>query len=1123
MATENPNPPNLTTVLRRRAEAHPDRLALSFIRDAAHAWPDSAEAITYSALDRRARVIAAALTEAAEPGARMVLLYAPGPEYVAAFFGCLYAGMVAVPAYPPTADSRADRLLAVIDDAGAAAYLTSSDSADLCRTWLAGAGGRPHLPPIVTDILPNAPATDLPGAEGDRLAFLQYTSGSTGDPKGVMLTHANLLANAVAINAGLAIDDGDRQVSWLPPYHDMGLIAGILQPIYSGIETVLMAPATFLRDPICWLEAIDRFGGTYSGAPNFALDLCVRQANPGRLTGLDLSRVRTMYSGAEPVRPATLERFADRFAANGFRPTAFMPAYGLAESGLVVTLRTRGTGAGPATNVAAVERNTPSAYTTNGALVSVGEPVRECVVRIVDPDTTVAQPDDTVGEIWTSNPGVALGYWGRPEISAEIFRVRIRGGDPAVRFLRTGDLGFLRDGQLYVTGRMKDVIIIRGENHYPQDLEETVWCTDPRLRAGCTAAFTAPFVPGGDERERLVVVQEISGSVSAAEAAEITRATRKRVAMVHGVPLDELVLIPPRGILKTSSGKIRRRATRQAFLDGALAGAVVAAPDAPAVPEATPSASGVRERLLGALRTVLTLPALGAHDDFFEWGGDSLLAVEAAAVAAEAGIGFDARLLYTHPSAALLATELERGGTALEPEGLYSAARGHIPRVPDADDYPVSPIQRRWAADYLGDFTKTWGNMLFDVPLADGGDRERLARAIDRVWSDHEALRTVFDIRDGEFRQRIQPQVPVPLGESDLRDLTDQELGRRLDTIRTELGSATLDVVDGPLTRFHLVHTARGDIALGVIHHMIVDGWSMLILRRELAETYRVLCRGEDPPPRPLDRYRDYAVWMYELERSGGLDTARDYWQRKLSEPLPDTLPVDQTAVRGPDNRTASVTVRVPDDAAAAVARLAQASRISTAVLLNTVFFTVLHRHTGGDDLIVYTPLAGRDRADIRDAIGMFINNVPMRMRFHSRPDFRTVAHDLQQQLVESVIHQRWQLDRMAQDLGLPRDPDQFPISNTFFSTLDIDDPLPPATVEAHTPTARMLFTDTRFHLMFYAYEHPNGLRLECKYRQVLFEETEVVGLVRDFLHTLDDLATMGLDIPIEWVSAGQP
>lgn len=551
----------LDSVLRAKAAERPDDVAFRFVDDPRRlADPDDepdggAVAVTYGELHARAGAIAAALAERTAPGERAVLLFPPGPDYVASFFGCLYAGVAAVPAYLPVTRAAAERLGAVVGDARPALFLTHGGLLDQC-TAAVGA----DVAGVAVDALPPGEGPPRSGHPDD-LAFLQYTSGSTGNPRGVMVSHANLLANIAAMGTALGLSAADRQVSWLPPYHDMGLILGILQPIVTGAETVLMSPFAFLVDPLCWLEAVTRFRATYSGGPNFAFDHCVRKATDDRVARLDLSSWRVAPNGAEPVRAATLARFADRFAPAGFDPNAFLPGYGLAEATLMVTGRAPGTGSA-------------SAPPADGGqpVVSVGRTVEATTVVVVDPATARPVPDGTVGEVWVAGPGVTHGYWGRPEETAATFGASLAGGDgdgdgdEGTPYLRTGDLAFLHDGELHVTGRSKDLIILRGQNLYPQDVEETVWQVDDRLRPGCAAAFGVDV----DDEERLVVVAECAGDLGAGDRDHLVEQVRRAVARDHGARLHELVLIAPKTIAKTSSGKIQRRATKAAYLGGGL-------------------------------------------------------------------------------------------------------------------------------------------------------------------------------------------------------------------------------------------------------------------------------------------------------------------------------------------------------------------------------------------------------------------------------------------------------------------------------------------------------------------------------------------------------------------------
>jgi acyl-CoA synthetase (AMP-forming)/AMP-acid ligase II len=458
------DPPTLIELLQRRADEQPERHAFSFLADG----EGEAEArLSYGELDRRARALGARLRALGLAGERALLLYPPGLEFIAAFFGCLYAGAVAVPAYPPRANRPMTRLRSIAADARPRAVLTTAGQWPDADKWSAGVPELQGLARLATD----APADDWdrrwrdPGAGGQTLAFLQYTSGSTATPKGVMITHGNLLANSATIRACFASTAESRGVFWLPLFHDMGLIGGVLQTLYCGGSSTLLSPVAFLQRPLRWLQAISRTGATISGGPNFAYDLCVRKVTPEQRATLDLSRWHVAFNGAEPIRAETLERFAEAFAPCGFRREAFLPCYGLAEATLLVS---GGPPGAPPALVAARaadlgrDRVVPAdAHDAEArVLAGSGRVPAELEVAIVDPATGLRLPADRVGEIWVKGPSVAQGYWDRPEATAQTFRAALAdaGAGP---FLRTGDLGFLRDDALFVTGRLKDLIIIR--------------------------------------------------------------------------------------------------------------------------------------------------------------------------------------------------------------------------------------------------------------------------------------------------------------------------------------------------------------------------------------------------------------------------------------------------------------------------------------------------------------------------------------------------------------------------------------------------------------------------------------------------------------------------------------
>lgn len=559
--------PDLVGLLRRRALLQAERLAYTFLVDGE---TDEAH-LTFGELDERARAIGATLQECAAGGERALLLYPAGLEYLCAFFGCLYGGVVAVPAYPPRPNRSLERIRSIIADAQPTLVLATSQVLNGLKRAIAQAPELEALRWVATDEIAN----DLSSGWRDReanpgaLAFIQYTSGSTATPKGVMVSHGNFMHNAELMHKALESGEDTTFVSWLPLYHDMGLIGSALGAMYAGCRCVLMSPVAFLQRPQRWLQAISRYRGVISGAPNFAYDLCARKITREQAETLDLTSWGVAFNGAEPVRHDTLERFADAFLHCGFDRKAFYPAYGLAEATLFVSGGTKSAEfiAGSFDEEALKQGRVTATDESRGGrkLVSSGHLRAGQSALIVDHESMKPCAENRVGEIWLAGESVAQGYWNRPEETERTFRARLA-ETGARRFLRTGDLGFIRDGQLFVSGRVKDLIIIRGRNYYPQDIELTVEHSHAALQQRGGAVFSIEH----DGEERLVVVHEVVRNHRPYEMREVVAAIRERVAEQHDIEVHEVVLIKSGSLPKTSSGKVRRFACREKYVAGTL-------------------------------------------------------------------------------------------------------------------------------------------------------------------------------------------------------------------------------------------------------------------------------------------------------------------------------------------------------------------------------------------------------------------------------------------------------------------------------------------------------------------------------------------------------------------------
>lgn len=528
---------------------------------------------SFRKLDQRARTIGAFLQDSGVAGKQVLLLYQPSLEFIAAFFGCLYAGAVAVPAYPPRPNRHSTRIQAIIKDAEIQIALTSSSFLPKLQSQNFLGSNLKELHFFATDTISDEQTThwNMPQVNKDSLAFIQYTSGSTGAPKGVMVSHDNLIHNQRMIQHAVEHSEETVAVGWVPLFHDLGLVGNVLQPLWLGSRCILMAPTAFLQKPVRWLQAISRYRGTTSGGPNFAYDLCVDKITPEQRMHLDLTSWNVAFMGAEPIREGTIERFSRAFESCGFHRKACYPCYGLAEACLFVSGGSIGAPPiikrileGPLGH----ERALPS---SNVALpmrsfVGCGHGGLDQKILIVDPGSLNQCPPNEIGEIWLSGPHVAKGYWNRKEETVETFQAQLRetGEGP---YLRTGDLGFMKDNELFVTGRLKDLIIIRGQNHYPHDIEMTVETSHESLRSGSGAAFSIEK----DGEERLVITHEIEQRfLRNCEVEEVVPAIRQAIAEKHDLQVHAVCLLKTASIPKTSSGKIQRYACRQGFLDGSL-------------------------------------------------------------------------------------------------------------------------------------------------------------------------------------------------------------------------------------------------------------------------------------------------------------------------------------------------------------------------------------------------------------------------------------------------------------------------------------------------------------------------------------------------------------------------
>jgi amino acid adenylation domain-containing protein len=1008
-------------LLRARAAERPHQVAFTFLADG----EVEAERLTYAGLEARARAVAAALRESVPPGERALLLFPPGLDFIAAFFGCLYAGVVAVPAYPPRPNDRSQsRLRAIAWDAEPRAILTASTilaGAEGSRGFLSLAPELAGLRWIPTDTLSDAGLpTDLPEPDPEAVAFLQYTSGSTAAPKGVMVTHANLLHNERMIGAAFEQDEDSVVVGWLPLYHDMGLIGNVLQPLHAGARCVLMSPVAFLQKPLRWLAAISRYRGTTSGGPNFAYDLCVRRIGPEDRAGLDLSSWRVAFNGAEPVRAGTLERFAEAFAPCGFRPKAFYPCYGLAEATLFVTGGVPG------------RRPRLQEDPSGRHLVSCGRTRLGQRVVIVNPETGMEQPPGVEGEVWVSGPSVARGYWRRDEETARDFNAFLLGpGGGEGPFLRTGDLGFLHGGELFVTGRLKDLIILRGRNHYPQDVELAAERSHPDLRPGNGAAFSVEI----EGEERLVVVHEVERRRREG-LEEVAEAVRRAVAEEHEVQVHEVVLIRAGSLPKTSSGKVQRRLCRELYLRGelpvvgrsAVTGRDAALGSGLALTRGELAALEPEERraMLETFLRERAATALGTGPDTISpkqpltgLGLDSLAAVELKGDV-ETALGMEVPL----------ADLLQGAGVRILAERLLA----HLETPPEVPplravsldgDQPLSSGEK--ALWFLHRLAPEGG--AYNIAVAArvrGLDRAALERALRALVARHEALRTVFPLVGDVPVRRVLPGVETDFRTEDASNWSERELTERLGREAWR----PFSIETGPLLRLCLFDRSRDEpILLFAIHHLVADFWSLGVVARELAVLYN---RGADLPPLPL-RIADVVHWEEETLAGPRGERLWSYWRERL-DGVPDLdFPTDRPRPPVQTYRGGARAAVLPLSLAAEVRALGAARGVTLFMTLLAAFQAILARWTRQEDFAVGSPTAGRPVPEMAGLVGYFVNPVALRADLSGNPAFADHLDRVRQSVLEGLEHAGFPFALLAERLRPVRDPARPPIFQTMF------------------------------------------------------------------------------------------
>ncbi|WP_343731863.1 amino acid adenylation domain-containing protein [Duganella sp.] len=1098
--------------LRALADQRPDATALIAV------GREGERRFSYAQIDLRVRALAAQLQASLTPGDRALLVLDNDEHYVVAFFACLYAGVTAVPVFPPESvrEQHLARLSGIAADCAAACVLASSAVLALLEEHRIF-GAALTLAVDAVDVL-RAPHWRPYAPQPDDVAFLQYTSGSTSSPKGVMVSHANLMANERAIEEAMAITKDDVFVSWLPLYHDMGLIGGLLQPFHRGIPVVLMSPAFFLERPVRWLEAISTHRGTISGGPDFAFRLCLERVREAQLAGLDLSSWRVAFSGAEPVRHDTLASFIDYFAPCGFDAGAVYPCYGLAEATLLVSGGQRGAGLiACAFDAGSVAAGQPRPDADGQLLVGCGVVPSAHRVAIVDPQTGDTLDSARVGEIWVSGPSIAQGYWQRADATAAAITIR-----DGARWLRTGDLGFFHGQQLYIAGRIKDVIILRGQNLYPQDIERAIESEVEAVRKGRVAAFSVALPHGG---EGVGVAVEVSrGLQKLVPPQALVDALSQAVSAVCRQPVSVALLLQPGALPKTSSGKLQRGACRHGWMNGTLdAYAIYAhgsfqdgatgttAPASAALPE-----DEVGRELAAIWQQVLGAAAPLARDaHFFVAGGNSLAAVQAAALAAQRwNVAFPARLIFEFPVLESCAAQLRALLAGAADEADSSLTR--LPRD-GAALLPLSLSQRSlWLTWALAPANPAY-NLAVRLPLPANVQLPALRAALQDLVERHEPLRTIF-VTDasGEPAQQIAPASRFALAV--------QEIGADGDAAATAqaLASAPFDLAAELPFRATLLRNAdRAELILSA-HHIAVDGWSLQIAISELAAAYAAHAGGHATPLRPLPiQFADFAHWQRQQLQGAPLERQIGYWRERLGDEHETlSLPLDRPRGASPGAALAGVHAEVwPEALSVALRQYTRTQGVTLYMVMLALFKTLLYRVSGQADLRVGAPAANRQHASTHGMIAYLVSLTVLRTRIDPRQQFSHLLQQVRQAVMEAQANSDVPFDMLVDVLQPQRRPGVHPLFQVKCTEL----PAVPGGLaiggQAVAPE-EIQAGPAHFDLSLDFTDHASGIATRWVYDAAILDESTVARLataLRDFASQLvakQEITPMALQWP---------
>lgn len=1058
-----------------------DKELFIFLRGNEHPAED---VITFSEMERRVKSIAVNLLEKITPGEKVILCYPPGIDYILAFYGCLYAGIVAVPVYPPQGKATILRFINVMKDCQAQFILSNGMLKSQFLSRQSDASGFSEDQFLFTDemIEVDLNAFVWPDIEGSSLAFLQYTSGSTGDPKGVMISHDNIISNLKSLQEATNCSVDDTFVNWLPLFHDLGLVNTMLLPVYLGASSVLMSPLAFVSSPKLWFDAITKYKGTICGGPNFCYELCNKKILPKEFSGLDLSSWRVAFNAAEPIYEKTIETFAQTFSSIGFDKAAFYPSYGMAEATVFLTGRK-------------YDASLAAKYGNEGKnVVACGKTTSLHKLRIVDPQTRRELPEGQVGEIWVSGPSIAMGYLGKPAQTEEIFAAKILAEEETGNWLKTGDLGFTKNQELYVTGRIKEIVIIRGQNYYPTDIERTVQESHSALRVGCGAAFSVVE----DDEERLIIVQEVNRTaMRQLDPMEIYSAILASIAQEYQLSVYAIFLLKPTQLEKTTSGKIQRQLCKNNYLNNTIdALDTFIQSDSNARLDYVPPQADDEHLLANILCEELGIAQVGVNDNFFSMGGNSIALTRTLLKANQAlQLELPIATIFTNPSISQLLNfiaSVKSGEIKLEPRGEFRS----IPKINKDNPAPLSFAQQRlWFLWKLEGANASYNEShLFRIK----GDLNcrSLINGLHTIVDRHEVLKTRIIEQDGKAIQILDPGFKLDI---DL-DYVDSDEHVLEIFHRESIYPFALDKDN--LLRVKLLKSVDHYFFIVTMHHIVTDGWSLAVITKELNELYEAFTnnRAASLPKLPI-QYVDYAFWQRQWLQGDRVKEHLSYWQTKLKDlpilhsiPLDKRRPAEQSFIGKKYHHTINKDVRKE------ISHFCEEKNVTLFIFLQAVFTLLLHRYTGEADIVIGSPIAGRTHPDIESLVGFFVNTLVLRNELSSNESFNDLLLKVKRTALDAYAHQSIPFEMLVNELQPQRNMGYSPLVQVALVLQNNDEGnlvFPGLEIEKLEVNSDTIFV--KYDVELSVIERDGTLSLEWKYSTDLFYPETITRIASYF------------------------